>query len=212
MIIRTLSVGRPVPLSGTNLLSGIYKTPVSGPLHLGRLGLVGDEQADLINHGGPDKAVCVYAVERYPFWERQLGLTLGPSAFGENLTVEGLTEAQVHIGDVYRVGEALVQVAQPRVPCDKVNRKLGHPGVVERIIETGYTGYYLRVLEEGTVQAGDRFVLVERTPEAPTVLFANRIRFHEPANREANELLARTPGIAEAWIDKIRKRLEQSRT
>lgn len=174
---------------------------------MGKLGLAGDEQADLVHHGGPDKAVHAYSYDRFAYWEQELGIAINPSAFGENLTVEGLTEADVQIGDIYRVGEALVQVCQPRVPCNKVNLKFGRTDVLPRIIETGYSGYYLRVLEEGTVQAGDAFTLVERNPAAPSVLFCNQVRYHQPENREAMLRLVETPAFAEAWIAGIRKRL-----
>lgn len=210
MIIRYLSVGRPAPLPETMVLSAIRKAPVEGPVHLSQLGFAGDEQADLKHHGGPDKAVCVYAFDRYAYWENRLGRPLNPSAFGENLTVEGLTEADVRIGAIYRVGGALVQVAQPRIPCFKVNRKFETEGVMEHVMETGFTGFYLRVLEEGPVQAGDRFELVERNPEAPTVQRANEILYHEPENREGMEMLLATPAFAPAWLQSIRKRLEKN--
>lgn len=194
-------------LPGTDLPSAIQKQPVAGALFMGRLGLTGDEQADLVHHGGPDKAVHVYSSDRFPYWEEAFGTTLGPGAFGENLTVAGLTEADVQIGDIYRMGEALVQVCQPRVPCNKVNLKFGRTDVLQRIIETGYSGYYLRVLQEGHVQAGDLVTLVERNPAAPTVLLCNQVRFHQPENREAMQRLLETPAFAEAWLNGLRKRL-----
>ncbi len=210
MIIRTLSVGRPVPLAGTEVQSAIHKQPVDGPVHLSKLGLTGDEQADLAHHGGPDKAACIYAYANYPFWEKELGISLPPSAFGENLTVDGpLTEADVHIGDIYRMGGALVQVCQPRVPCYKINRKFGRDGVTERIVANGMSGYYLRVLEEGALQAGDSITLMDRNPEAATVLRANQILHHGRQDRESMEwLLASTPTIAQVWKDLMRRRID----
>ncbi|MFZ5815671.1 MAG: MOSC domain-containing protein [Bacillota bacterium] len=208
MTVRYVSVGRPAPLAGTQVLSAIQKQPLDGPVHLGRLGLEGDQQADLEHHGGPDKAVCVYAYDHYPFWEQELGRTLGPSAFGENLTVEGLPEAAVHIGDIYRLGSALVQVAQPRVPCYKIDRKFGINGVTERIVANGLSGYYLRVLEEGRVQAGDPMVLLERDAQAATVLQANQVFHHRRQDREAMEwLLSATPAIAQVWKDVMKRRI-----
>jgi len=209
MVIRTVSVGRPAPLTGTEIESAIFKQPVDGPAFLSKLGLTGDEQADLKHHGGPDKACCVYSGDHYPDWETELGVSLPDSAFGENLTVDGLTEADVHIGDIYRVGGALVQVAQPRVPCYKINRKFGMEGVTERIAANGLSGWYLRVLEEGPVQSGDRFELIERDPASATVLRANQIFHHERQSREAMEwLLASTPAIAQVWKDVLQKRIE----
>lgn len=209
MIIRYLSVGRPALLPDSDVLSAIVKEPVEERVHLGQLGFAGDEQADLKHHGGSEKAVCCYSYDHYPFWEKRLGRTLSPSAFGENLTVEGATEVDVRIGDIYRVGEALVQVSQPRIPCHKVDRKFGQKGVTARMTETCFTGFYLRVLEAGGVQAGDRFALEDRNAHAPSVAFANQIRYNDPNNRRALELLLNTPAFAPAWLHGIQKRLEQ---
>lgn len=207
MIIRTLAVGRAALLPGTEIRSAIYKQPVEGPVILGPEGFEGDTQVDRRYHGGPDKAVCVYAGDHYIYWEERLGRPLPPSAFGENLTIDGLTEAEAQIGDIYAMGTALVQVAQPRVPCEKVNLKFGDNLMVKQVVATGYTGYYLRVLQPGQVAAGDAVRLVERQPGAPTVAFANQIRFHEPENLEGARRLVAAQGIAEDWIKKIRERL-----
>lgn len=207
MIIRHLSVGRPAPLAGTEILSAIVKRPVEGPVHLGALGFAGDDQADLEHHGGPYKAVCVYAHDHYAYWEKELGRTLEPSAFGENLTVEAMSEETVKIGDLYRVGGALVQVVQPRIPCHKVNRKFGRTDMVDRMTSTGFTGYYLKVIQEGMVQAGDRFDLVERNEGAPTVLEANYVLYRDLRNRAAMERLLATPHLAPAWQKLIQERL-----
>lgn len=208
MTIRYLSLGRPAPLAGTEILSAIVKQPVEGAVHMGHLGFAGDEQADQKHHGGPYKAVCIYSYDRYAYWEKELGRNLGPSAFGENLTVEGLDESNVQIGDIYRVGGALVQVVQPRIPCYKVNRKFGDDSMVERMTSTGFTGFYLKVLEEGPVQAGDRFERVERNAGAPTILRANQILYHESKNREALELLVNVPDLAPAWLKAVQTRLD----
>lgn len=212
MWIRYLNVGQGAILPGTDIRSAINKQPTEGPLYLSRTGFAGDEQADLKYHGGPDKAVCVYPFEHYAYWEEQVGRPLTPAAFGENFTAEGMTEAEVLIGDLYRVGGAqgkgaLVQVCQPRIPCNKVNLKFGNKEMVKRVTETGFSGYYLRVVEEGWVAAGDVINLVERDPAAPSILFANQIRYHEKENRAAMERLVNTPAIAEAWINGIRSRL-----
>lgn len=208
MIIRYLSVGCPAPLAGSDVISAIVKQPVEGPVHLNSLGFAGDEQADLEHHGGVNKAVCVYAYDRYAYWEKELERTLGPSAFGENLTVEGLPEEAVKIGDIYRVGGAMVQVVQPRIPCHKVNRKFGRSDMVDRVTRTCFTGYYLKVVQEGPVQAGDRFELVERNDSAPTVMEANQVLWHDFKNREALEHLLTVPNLAPGWLKAVRKRLD----
>ncbi|EGG33433.1 MOSC domain-containing protein [Paenibacillus sp. HGF5] len=155
MGIVSLNVGKPVTVDyqGKDLSTGIYKQPVEGSLFLSSLNFEGDGQADLVNHGGLDKAVCAYPSEHYPYWERSLGKPMPYAAFGENLTLRGLLEDEVRIGDVYRVGEAVLQVSQPRYPCFKLSQKHGVKDMPARVLNTGYSGFYFRVLEEGKVSA-----------------------------------------------------------
>ncbi|WP_433941649.1 MOSC domain-containing protein [Paenibacillus lautus] len=155
MGIVSLNVGKPVTVDyqGKDLSTGIYKQPVEGSLFLSSLNFEGDGQADLTNHGGLDKAVCAYPSEHYPYWERSLGKPMPYAAFGENLTLRGLLEDEVCIGDVYRVGEAVLQVSQPRYPCFKLSQKHGVKDMPARVLNTGYSGFYFRVLEEGSVSA-----------------------------------------------------------
>lgn len=164
MRILVVSVGEPADLShgGRTVVSGIVKQPVAGRVAVGRTGLAGDGQADLSVHGGPGKAVYAYPVENYPHWAAELGRDdLGPGFFGENLTVEGLPEDRVRVGDVLRSDGALFEVSQPRMPCFKLGMRVGDPGFLAPFLRSGRVGYYLRVLEEGDVGAGDRLV-VER--------------------------------------------------
>lgn len=171
MEIISLNVGRPVTVDykGKPLETGIYKHAVEGPCRLGSEGFEGDEQADLVHHGGPDKAVCVYPYEHYPFWERVLGKKLEFSAFGENMTTSGLLETEVHIGDVFEIGTTLLQVSQPRYPCYKLSQKHGPADLPARVLETGFSGFYLRVLREGAVAAGDRIIRREEGAGRMTV-------------------------------------------
>ncbi len=123
--IVSLNVGKPKVMNnnGKEVLSGIYKTPVDKLLYLSKLNFEGDQQADLVHHGGVDKAICVYPFEHYSYWEKDLNLTLNYGAFGENLTVKGMTEDRVHIGDIFQLGSAIVQVSQPRQPCFKLAKR-----------------------------------------------------------------------------------------
>lgn len=207
--IISVNVGRPGPLPYQNkaVPSGIAKKPVSGPLQLSRVNLDGDEQADLVHHGGPDKAVCVYCVEHYPYWESLIGRALSFGAFGENMTVRGLTELEVCIGDTFQWGEAVVQISQPRQPCFKLAAKHGLPDLPNRIEETGYTGYYFRVLKEGLVSADSELRRLERHPQGITVAYANRIRYQEKTNAAAMERLLQLPELSESWQASFRKRL-----
>ena len=145
--IETLSIGLPKKemLNGKEVVTGICKSPVSGHLHLGKLGFDGDGVGDLWYHGGPSKAVCVYSYDHYLYWENLLGTKLPIPAFGENLTVSGLQEDDICIGDIFYVGTAVVQVSQPRQPCNTLAARHGRNDMVQLVKDSGYTGFYLRV-------------------------------------------------------------------
>lgn len=209
MRIASLQIGQSAPhkYQGKEVASAIFKQPVEGPVHLGRLGFSGDEVADTRHHGGPEKAVLVYAEEHYPHWAALLGREPGPAALGENLTISGATEEEVCVGDTYQLGGAVVQVCQPRVPCFKTNLRLGSTAVLPEVVRTGYTGFYLRVLEEGPVQKGDQFTLLHRPEGAPTVALANRIYHHERRNEAMMRQLLQAEGLAADWVTDLQERL-----
>ena len=158
MKILSINVALPrvVNVHGREFESGIYKTPVPGPVAVNKLNLQGDGQADLSVHGGPDKAVYLYSQDHILYWKKALHREdLGPGSFGENLTVEGLGESEVAIGDELAMGTARFVVTQPRLPCYKLALKLETPSITKTFMESGRTGFYLRVLQEGGIQAGD---------------------------------------------------------
>jgi MOSC domain-containing protein YiiM len=162
----SVHVGMPRRLDDSDpWFTGIFKSPVTGPVTLNKRNLEGDAQADLRVHGGPNKAVMAYSAENYPIWRSELGLSEEQfpfSAFGENLTVSGLNEETVCIGDVHQIGTARLQVSQPRSPCWKLARKWMMPDLPKRVVLTKRSGWYYRVLEEGALQAGDDVRLIER--------------------------------------------------
>ena len=179
--------------------SGFIKEPVTGPVRLGLLNLEGDGQADLTHHGGVDKSVLAYPSSHYPLWERELELPGIPfGGFGENFTVEGLEEDNVCIGDTFSIGDAVVQVSQPRQPCWKISRRWKIPDLTARVMKTGRTGWYFRVLKEGTVEAGQPLRLIERSFPEWTVARAMRVmveRKHRlPEAAELAECAALSPG------------------
>ena len=171
MELISLQIGRPrdVAHRGRTVRTAIYKDPVLFRVRARRLGLEGDGQADRRVHGGPDKAVYAYDLSGYAHWRTELGVDFPHGQFGENLTVEGMPETDVRIDDVYRVGGALLQVSQPRSPCSKLALKMERPTFPKAFIRSGRTGFYLRVLEEGELGAGDPIELVSRQPGAVTV-------------------------------------------
>lgn len=207
--LRSLQVGKPAVYQwgGKEFTTGMGKQPAGGRLFLTVEGYAEDGQADRVHHGGPDKAVCVYGFEHYAFWEKELGQSLNWAAFGENVTMEGLTEQQVCIGDIFRMGEALVQVSQPRQPCYKLGHKYNRTDMPLLVQTTGYTGYYFRVLEEGYTAAGDEVVLVEQASSGISVAEANRIMYTAKDNKAETARLLAVPELSESWRDTLAKRL-----
>lgn len=192
-------------------VSSFWKTPTLARVRLGREDLDGNAQADLKNHGGPEKAVCAYAASHYPTWREALGLAEAEftyGAFGENwtLTGEGLTEEAVCVGDIYAVGTARVQVSQPRMPCWKVGRRWERPSLPHEVTATGRTGWYFRVLAEGEVGAGDTLVLEDRPLPEWSVARINQAMYVDKADADLAEELSRLPLLAEAWRRPLRRR------
>ena len=186
--------------------SAIGKARASGPLALDRMGFEGDTVADRRNHGGLDKAVCVYPASRYEAWQERYGRALRRPAFGENLLVAGVEEQDVCVGDVIRLGAALVQVSQPRVPCYKPAAFTGERRLTVDLRTSGWTGWYLRVLEAGLVREGDEGLLLERERGALSVLRLNELRYGEPIDVADLLAAADAPGLMEAWREAFRER------
>jgi MOSC domain-containing protein YiiM len=183
-MIVSVNVALPAPLVTAKgaVLSGIRKLPTRGPVAVRRLGLAGDGQANPEVHGGLDKAVYVYSFDHYAPWSRELARDdLTPGIFGENLTVEGMVETAVRIGDIYRCGATVLQVTTPRAPCFKLVARMGLPDFQKTFLASGRVGFYCRVLEEGDVAAGDPVERVSTPPDALTVLQDARRLWGEPA-------------------------------
>lgn len=206
MKLRSVNVSLPkdVPYQGKIIKTGIFKEPVTGQVKLREFNLDGDGQADLKVHGGTYKAVYVYTLENYDYWRRELGrddLTYGQ--FGENFTVEGMPEDEVHIGDVFRVGQALVQVTQPRLPCFKLGLKMGDPAFVKRFLASERSGFYMRVLEEGDVAAGDEIKRVKVDPERMSVRDIHHLLLFDKTNVEAAKKALRIRALAPGWRESL---------
>lgn len=201
IIIESLNIGLPKKevFHGREIITGICKTGVSEPLSLKKLGFEGDGVGDVQHHGGPDKAVCVYSTDHYPYWERVLGTKLPIAAFGENLSVSNLLEKDICIGDVLGLGTALVQVTQPRQPCKTLAARYGRSDIIKLVVDSGRTGFYLRVLKEGIVEKDGPFVLRERDPHKITVAFANHVYHHDKENCEGIRKVLEVPGLSESW-------------
>lgn len=165
-----VALPREIEINGEKIWTGIYKEPTDRPVRLGRLKLDGDGQADLSVHGGEFQAAYSYPVEHFGYWRKVLGADKLPyGTFGENLTVEGLLEDEVCVGDILSIGEAKVQVTMHRLPCFKFSHKVGRPSILKEFLQSGKSGFYHRVIQEGNVQAGDSIELLERDSRGITV-------------------------------------------
>jgi MOSC domain-containing protein YiiM len=204
-----VSLPQLVDFRGQTVLTSIFKEPVGGRVLVRRLSLVGDWQADLRSHGGINKAVYAYPLEHYVRWSVELGRAdLRAGQFGENFTLEGLTEDAARLGDVFRIGSALLQVRQPRYPCYKLGIKMGGFLFPRRFLAGGRTGFYLRVLQEGEVGAGDTVELVEQS-DALTVRGLWHLVLVDKGNVEGARRALRCPTLAGEWREPLQERLRQ---
>ncbi len=195
-----VSMPKTVDHLGRKVSSGIYNEPLAGRVMVRKLNVDGDGQADLTVHGGVYKAVYVYDLENIRHWRQELGRDdLVNGYFGENFTVEGMPDDQIHIGDVFRIGGALLEVTQPRVPCFKLEMKMDLPGFSRQFITSGRLGFYFRVLEEGEVGAGDLIERVQIGPEKITVWELARLYYFDYNNQEKIRRLLRVPALPPGW-------------
>lgn len=217
--LRSIQVGLPQQLGregaddpmDRSWTSGFNKLPVVGPVRLGLTNLEGDGQADLVHHGGPDKAILAYSADHYDGWRHELKMAnLAFGAFGENFTVEGLTEANVCLGDIWQVGDAVLQISQPRQPCWKLARRWRIKTLALQVQESGRTGWYFRVLNEGVVAAGMPLQPLERAHPDWTVERANQVMHLDKDNLNLAAALAAIPSLSASWKATLKKRVEQN--
>ena len=213
----SIQVGPPKELGGAGMdpmerpwRTGFFKEPVAGPVFVGRTNLAGDGQADLVNHGGVNKAVCVYSADHYDAWLMELERAEFPhGGFGENLTICGLLETEVCIGDVFAAGTVQFQISQPRVPCWKLARRWRSRDLPARVLRTGRTGWYFRVLQEGTIQAGDAIQRIERSAPRWTISRANEVMHEQKHDLEAAAALAALATLSQSWRETLLDRVEK---
>ncbi|MCZ6863818.1 MAG: MOSC domain-containing protein, partial [Alphaproteobacteria bacterium] len=213
MTLKSVNVSMPkeVPHDGKTVKTGIFKERVEGRVVLRRLNLEGDGQADLWGHGGAFRAVYVYSHENYDYWAKELGrddFVIGQ--FGENFTVEGMLDDDVCVGDVFRIGDALVEVSQPRIPCYKLALKMGIEGFQKRFLESGRVGFYLRVLEEGELGAGDEVVLVKKDQRGMSVSAVNNLLYFDKENLQATRQALQIPALSHGWKMSFAERLAKA--
>jgi MOSC domain-containing protein YiiM len=207
-----VNVGLPreVDWHGKSVRTSIWKDSVEGPVRVGRLNLEGDRQADLSVHGGPEKAVYAYPSEHYSYWRLELpGMELPWGAFGENLTTQGLLEERVQIGDRLRIGSAEFIVTQPRMPCFKLGIRFGRPDMVKRFLQSGRTGFYLSVLQEGQIAAGNSIDCVAGGQHGVTVSDVVSLYTTDAENQQLLRRVSDLPALPDGWRDYFRKRLRE---
>jgi MOSC domain-containing protein YiiM len=212
----------PVVLAGTvkalpddERLSGIDKHAIDGPWIITKTGLVGDAQADLINHGGADKALHQYPRDHYPVWKDELQahpLLEQAGAFGENLSTSGWVEADMCIGDIVRYGTAILQISQGRQPCWKLNKRFGRNDMAYAVQKTGRTGWYYRVLQEGKAIAGDALILDHRLQPEWSLARLTRLLYRDTKAKDELAEMAKIPELAEGWRRLAKRRVDTSQT
>ena len=214
MKLISLNTGRSREVVGTDgrlVLTSIWKTPRDGRLSVAHHNIAGDEQSDPSVHGGPYKAVYCYPSEHYAYWREQLpGVDLPWGIFGENLTTEGLSELGVSIGDRFAIGTAEFQVTQPRQPCFKLGIRFGRADMVKRFVESGRSGFYLSILREGDVAAGDAIRIVERARDSVTVSDIFALHFDDEGRDELLKRAIAAPGLTPTWREHFRERLSRA--
>ena len=211
MKIISVNVGLPrlVLRNDEPVSTGIFKEPVAGRVMMRTLNLDGDRQADLSLHGGPEKAVYAYPSEHYDFWKQELpDMDLSWGIFGENLTTTGLLETELNIGDKFRVGTGEVMVIQPRMPCYKLGIRFGRADIIKRFLNSERSGFYLSVLKEGEVGAGDEFQLLEKNTSGVRVVDVTRLLSSDKENVDLMRRAIATEALPESKREYFLERLE----
>lgn len=207
IISTNIGTSKTVEWQGKEIQTGIFKYPVNEPIVLEKTDVKGDQVIDRKYHGGEMKACYIYSHDHYAFWKAQYpDLDWDYGMFGENLTVQGLNEATVKIGDVYTVGAAKVQVTQPRQPCFKLGIRFQDQGIIKKFVDQPYPGVYLAVLENGAVKKGDEFQLVERREKSVSIAEVYHLLFQKPENIELAQMALEDPILPINCKDSIRKK------
>jgi len=212
MKVISINVGNPEDFNydGVEVRTAIYKNSIGrAEVELTSEVLEGDDQADKVHHGGPDKAICVYPHEHYSHWNSILDQTLPLGAFGENFTTEGLLETEVYLGDIFSFGEAVLQVTQPRQPCHKLAKRYNYKSLPLDVMETGYTGFYMRVLKPGKLKVDLPFTRIEMHPKRVSIAECNRILFHDKYDRKGIENILAVDEIAQSLRLSLEKRVNE---
>lgn len=212
MELISLNVGLPrlVARNDEPVLTSIFKKPVTARVMLRTLNLDGDRQSDLSVHGGASKAVYVYPSEHYDYWKHELPeMELPWGMFGENFTTVGLLEQELNVGDKFGIGSAIVMVTEPRMPCFKLGVRFGRSDIIKRFMTSERTGFYLAVIQEGEVGAGDRIELIERSKQSVRVSDVTRLYVRDKHNVELLARAIEAKALPESWRGYFQKQLQK---
>src|ERR687891_558074 len=197
-----VSFPKEIDFEGQKVITGIFKEPIEGRIMLRTLNLDGDKQADLTVHGGPDKAVYEYPIEHYEFWRKVYpDIEMPNGMFGENFTTEGLMEAQVNVGDVFRIGSSKVIATQPRMPCYKLGVKFGRMDVLKKFLASGRSGVYFKVLEEGEVGTGDPIIQIKKDTNRVGISDIVKLYSSDRENTKMMRRAIKVEALPEGWKD-----------
>ncbi|MED1103228.1 MOSC domain-containing protein [Bacillus paramycoides] len=208
--IKSINIGKieQLPYGKTLISTAIRKYPVQGDIFLTKNGLLGDEQA-YKDHGGLDKALCVYSYDHYAYWSKIIPSMIDDSLFGENITLYGLTEETVHVGDIFSFGEAIIQISEPRNPCYKLAKKYNVPTLPLEMQQTGFTGFLCRVLQEGKVSTSDCLQLIKSHPKRVSIVQINRIKFHDKDDIKTIKNIIELDALSNSLRELLLKRLNK---
>jgi MOSC domain-containing protein YiiM len=212
MKIVSVNVGLPreVVWKGITVQTAIFKEPVAGAVAIRELNLAGDQQADLTVHGGPEKAVYAYPAGHYNYWRKQLSdVSLRWGAFGENLTTAGLREDTLCIGDLLKIGSAVLRVTQPRMPCYRLELRFNRDDMIKRFLVSGRSGFYLSVIDPGNVGAGSRVEILDRDPDSVTITDIVRLYFGQARDPELLQRAMNVTSLPENWKTQLLLRAQR---
>ncbi len=213
--LKAVNVGKPqiVKRNGEELYTSFIKTPTNERIAVTKFGLEGDEQADKKHHGGEQKAICVYPYEHFSYWEEQTGLNMHASAFGENLTIDGVAEDKVCIGDIFKWGDAEIQVTHPRTPCQHISFVHDIKTFTKQVTQSGLTGFYAKVIQEGDASVHDSFERTHQDPHLISVAEINRLKYKDRNDQDSLERAiqvgALEPELKVSFTERLKKLNEQ---
>jgi len=207
--VLSINVGKPREVAYQNKMisTAIWKASTPQPIMLTSTNLEGDGQADIVNHGGTDMAVLLYSYDHYDYWEQQLNRKLEYGAFGENITVIGLTEHDVCIGDILEWGEAIIQISQPRYPCYKLSIRHEAPTIPQLVLDTGFSGYYARVLQPGLVSTQSELNRIQQHPSGISIAAVSEAFSNKGTPTEIVRGIVAVDELSESWKKKFESRI-----